>query len=57
MQEFRNVGQLKQIITNPEELYEAATKYNKTFKMVSNQHPNNKNITIIDFSLNARGPE
>lgn len=51
------MGPLKQIFTNPQELYEAAEKYNKTFKMVKNEHPVRKEFTIIDFSLNARGPD
>lgn len=48
---------MKDILTKPEALYEAAKKYDKTFKMVSNVHPKNKDLTIIDFSLNARGPD
>ena len=37
--EFRTIGQFKQIFTNPQELYEAVEKYNKTFKCVKNEHP------------------
>lgn len=32
--EFRTVGGSKEILQKPEELYEAALKYNKTFKTV-----------------------
>ncbi len=31
-------------------------KYENTFKVVKNQHPNMKDFTIADFSLFARGP-
>jgi hypothetical protein len=48
---------MKQIFTNAKDLYEAAEKYNKTFKTVKNEHPTRKEFTIIDFSLNARGPD
>ena len=34
--EFRTVGPTDIILSNPNELYEAAIKYNKTFKMVKN---------------------
>lgn len=32
-------------------------KYKNTFKSVSRKHPKIKNLEIIDFSLNARGPQ
>lgn len=48
---------MKEVYTDPALLYEAARKYDKTFKTVTNVHPKNKKITIIDFSLNARGPD
>lgn len=32
-------------------------RYSKTFKSVKNLHPKNKDLTIIDFSLAARGPQ
>jgi len=31
--------------------------YNKTFKSVKNSHNKNKELSIIDFSLAARGPQ
>lgn len=32
-------------------------EYGKTFKSVKNTHPLRKELTIIDFSLAARGPQ
>lgn len=55
--EFKTLGPNDQIFTNPNEAYAAATKYDKSYKLVKNVHPKNKNIQIIDFSLNCRGPQ
>lgn len=55
--EFRTVGQIKDIYKQPEDIYEAINKYSKTIKTVKNQYPLHKEMTIIDFSLAARGPE
>jgi hypothetical protein len=55
--EFRTVGPLKAIHTDPKEMYENITKYNKSIKMVKNQHPKHPELTILDFSLAARGPQ
>ena len=38
-------------------MYEAVNKYTNTIKKVVNTHIKNKHTNIIDFSLNARGPE
>lgn len=38
-------------------MYEAVNKYSNTIKKVVNPHIKHKNINIIDFSLNARGPD
>jgi hypothetical protein len=37
-------------------MYQAIIKFDKSFKMVKNLHPKDKNLSIIDFSLAARGP-
>ena len=55
--QFRTAGKLKEIFTNPQEMYENVMKYNKSVKMVKNTHPKNKNLSIVDFSLAARGPQ
>lgn len=55
--EFRTVGKLKDIITDPNLMYERLQEYNKTFKTVKNAHYRLKDLTIIDFSLAARGPQ
>lgn len=55
--EFRTVGQLKEIFTKPVDIYQAITKYDKSIKTVRNPHPLHKELTIIDFSLAARGPQ
>ena len=55
--EFKTVGQLKQIITDPAELYAKVNEFGKTFKSVKNAHPKFKQLTIVDFSLAARGPQ
>ena len=38
-------------------MYEAVQRYSNTIKSVSNGHPITKGQTIMDFSLNARGPD
>lgn len=38
-------------------MYETIYKYTNTIKKVVNSHIKNKNINIIDFSMNARGPD
>jgi hypothetical protein len=38
-------------------MYEAVNKYTNTIKKVVNQHIKNKNMNVMDFSLNARGPD
>jgi hypothetical protein len=38
-------------------MYETLNKYTNTIKKVSNQHIKEKSLTIIDFSMNARGPD
>ncbi len=55
--EFKTVGQLKQIITDAAEIYAKATEFSKTFKAVKNAHPKLKELSIVDFSLAARGPQ
>lgn len=35
----------------------AVIRYDKSFKLVKNVHPKDKTTIIIDFSLNARGPQ
>lgn len=55
--EFRTAGQIKDIYRRPEEMHEAIQKYSKTIKSVKNQHPLHKEMTIMDYSLAARGPE
>lgn len=55
--EFRTVGQLKDVFTNPNDVHQNIAKYSKTIKCVKNPHPLHKEFTIIDFSLAARGPE
>lgn len=55
--EFRTVGQNKDIYTDPKDAYENLLKYEKTIKTVKNPYPQRKDLTIIDFSLAARGPQ
>lgn len=55
--EFRTAGQQKEILTNPNEMYETISKYGKTFKTVKTVHPKYKNLSIVDFSVAARGPQ
>ena len=55
--EFRTVGPQKTIHTDPKEMYENINKYNKSIKMVKNAHPKHPQLTIIDYSLAARGPQ
>ncbi len=38
-------------------MYETVYKYTNTIKKVVNDHIRNKNLKIIDFSMNARGPD
>lgn len=38
-------------------MYARIQEFNKTFKTVKNAHPKHKELTIIDFSLAARGPQ
>lgn len=38
-------------------MYETINKYSNTIKKVANDHIKNKNLKVIDFSLNARGPD
>lgn len=38
-------------------MYETINKYTNTIKKVVNDHIRNKNLKIIDFSMNARGPD
>lgn len=40
--EFRTVGQLKEIYTNPHDVYQNIAKYSKTIKCVKNVHPLHK---------------
>lgn len=51
------MGQLKEIITDPTEMYARVQELSKTFKSVKNTHPKIRELTIIDFSLAARGPQ
>ena len=55
--EFRTVGKLKAIHTDPREVHENIIKYNKSIKSVKNAHPRQKEYQLIDFSLAARGPQ
>jgi len=48
---------MKDIYTDPNEMYETLNKFKLTFKSVKNTHPKNKELQIIDFSLSARGPQ
>ena len=47
---------MKDIFTDPKLMHESVNKYNKSIKSVKGTHPKHKNITIVDFSLNNRGP-
>lgn len=38
-------------------MYETIHKYTNTIKKVVNPHIKEKNLTIIDYSMNARGPD
>jgi hypothetical protein len=51
------VGQLKDILTNPADIFEMVSKYDKSIKSVKKPHPVHKGLSIIDFSLAARGPQ
>lgn len=55
--EFRTVGQFKEVFTNPADANEMLSKYDKSIKSVKKPHPVHKGLTIIDFSLAARGPQ
>lgn len=47
---------MKDIYTKAIDMYEATKRYEKTIKMVKNDHPRVKGLQIIDFSLSGRGP-
>jgi hypothetical protein len=51
------MGQLKEIISDPTEMYGRVQELSKTFKSVKNTHPKIRELTIVDFSLAARGPQ
>ena len=38
-------------------MYEIIQKYTNTIKKVANDHIRNKNLKVIDYSMNARGPD
>ena len=38
-------------------MYETVYKYTNTIKKVVNDHIRNKNLKVVDFSMNARGPD
>jgi hypothetical protein len=45
------------VITDANRMHARMQEYAKTFKSVKNAHPKQKELTIIDFSLAARGPQ
>ena len=51
------MGQFKEILTNPAEIYDMISKYDKSIKCVKKPHPVHKGLNIVDFSLAARGPQ
>jgi hypothetical protein len=48
---------MKEVFTDPQDMYQSINSYTNTIKKVVNQHPTQKKLNIIDFSLNARGPD
>ena len=53
--EFKTAGMIKEVYRSAKDIHGALQKYEKTIKTVSHPHPKHKQLTVVDFSLAARG--